>query len=193
MRRDAKFWYSMVVFQFLFGLAVFALTRDYYEHEARALKLQASTVRQAAPEWTGTGSVTASDIARLGSPASANVSTSDPMEISRLAEEYFASKQYDKAAAMYEQLLAFNPNNGEIYNNLGLTLHYLGRSTEALRTLNEGVAIAPEHQRTWLTLGYVNSTLGNTEQARLALTKATKTGTNESIRQSAMEMLEALP
>lgn len=189
MIRDAKFWYSMVVFQFLFGLAVFALTRDYYEHEARAVKLQASTTQQTTPDW----SATASDIAQLGSPESGNFATDDPMEISRRAEEYFASKQYDKAAAMYEQLLAFNPNNGEIYNNLGLTLHYLGRSTEALRTLNKGVAVAPEHQRIWLTLGYVNSTLGDTEQARLALTKATQTGTNESIRQSAMEMLEALP
>lgn len=191
MKRDAKFWYSMVVFQFLFGLAVFALTRDYYEHEARALKVQSSTVRQPTPDWSG--SITASDIARLGSPASGNLPTDDPVEISRRAEEYFSSKQYDKAAAMYEQLLAFNPNNGEIHNNLGLTLHYLGRSSEALRRLNEGVAVDPDNQRTWLTLGYVNSALGNTGQARMALTKATQTGTDESIRQSAAQMLKALP
>lgn len=94
---------------------------------------------------------------------------------------------------MYEQLLAFNPNNGEIHNNLGLTLHYLGRSSEALRRLNEGVAVDPDNQRTWLTLGYVNSALGNTGQARMALTKATQTGTDESIRQSAAQMLKALP
>jgi len=94
---------------------------------------------------------------------------------------------------MYEQLLAFSPNDAEIYNNLGLTLHYLGRSTEALGKLNEGVAADPEHQRIWLTLGYVNSQLGNTEQARTALTTATQIGTDESIRQSAMKMLEGLP
>jgi Flp pilus assembly protein TadD len=119
--------------------------------------------------------------------------TEDPVEISRQAEEYFASRQYDKAAAMYERLLAFSPNDGEILNNLGLTLHYLGRSTEALQRLNEGVAVDPENQRIWLTLGYVNSAVGNTEQARLALVNATQTGTDESIRESARQMLDALP
>jgi len=94
---------------------------------------------------------------------------------------------------MYEQLLAFSPNDAEIYNNLGLTLHYLGRSTEALGRLNEGIAVDPEHQRIWLTLGYVNSQLGNIEQARAALTTAAQVGTDESIRQSAMRMLEGLP
>jgi len=72
-------------------------------------------------------------------------------------------------------------------------LHYLGRSDEALRRLNDGVAVDAEHQRTWLTLGYVNSQLGNTGQARTALTNAVQFGSNESIRQSAMRMLEELP
>ena len=93
---------------------------------------------------------------------------------------------------MYERLLAFNPNNAETYNNLGLTLHYLGRSTDALRRLNEGVAVDAENQRIWLTLGYVNSQLGNTEQARAALTTAVQIGSDELIRQAAMKMLEDL-
>jgi len=90
-------------------------------------------------------------------------------------------------------LLAFNPDDGEIHNNLGLTLHYLGRSTEALDRLEEGAAVDPQNQRIWLTLGYVNSALGNTGQAREALTNAIQTGSDESIRQSAKKMLEALP
>ena len=94
---------------------------------------------------------------------------------------------------MYEQLLVFSPNDAEIYNNLGLTLYYLGRSDEALRRLNAGVAVDPEHQRIWLTLGYVNGQLGNTEQARTALTNAAQRGGNESVRESAMKMLAELP
>ena len=39
----------------------------------------------------------------------------------------------------------------------------------------------------------VNSQLGNTEKARKALTTATEVGSDESIRQSAMTMLENLP
>jgi len=89
--------------------------------------------------------------------------------------------------------LAFDPTNVEVHNNLGLTLHYLGRSEEALRRLNDGVALDSNNQRIWLTLGYVNSQLGNVEHARTALTKATQIGSNESIRQSAERMLDELP
>jgi Flp pilus assembly protein TadD len=105
----------------------------------------------------------------------------------------FANRQYGKAAQLYEQLLAFQPNDADIYNNLGLTLHYIGESTEALRRLNEGVAVDPQYQRIWLTLGFVNSQLGNIEQARAALTTATQIGTDETVRQSAKNMLEDLP
>lgn len=191
MNRDAKFWITMAGFQVLFGLVVFAFTRDHYRHEAGIVRPQPTTVQQPATAWTG--AITASDITRLSSPPSNDLLIQDPVEISRQAEDYFASKQYDRAAVMYERLLAFSPNDGEIHNNLGLTLHYMGRSTEALERLNEGVAVDPDNQRTWLTLGYVNSQVGNTEQARAALTKAAEMGTDESIRQSAMKMLEGLP
>ena len=191
MKRDAKFWYSMVVFQFLFGLLVFAFTRDYYRHEAVGVTSRSSTVQQRSSDWAG--GVGASEFAWLGSQTSNNLPTEDPVEISRRADEYFANRQYGQAAAMYERLLAFNPNDGEIHNNLGLTLHYLGRSTEALDRLEEGAAVDPQNQRIWLTLGYVNSALGNTGQAREALTNAIHTGADESIRHSAKEMLEALP
>ena len=59
--------------------------------------------------------------------------------------------------------------------------------------LNEGIAVDAQHQRIWLTLGYVNAQLGFTEQARKALTNAVEIGDSESIRQSATQMLEALP
>jgi Flp pilus assembly protein TadD len=177
-----------VVFQFLFGLAIFAFTREYYSHEADAPRTSLAQQPATAPPR----SVTASDMARLGSQTLNDVTGGDPAEISRQAEEYFTGRQYDKAAAMYERLLAFSPGDGEIHNNLGLTLHYLGRSSEALQRLNEGIAVDPDNQRIWLTLGYVYSAVGNTEQARVALTKATQIGTDESIRQSANQMLEAL-
>ena len=192
--RDAKFWYSMVVFQLLFGLAVFALTRDYYRHETGGVTSQPSTVQQRSSDWAAaTGAMVLPDMAQLGSQTTNNSLTEDPVEISRQAEEFFANKQYDKAAAMYERLLPFSPNDGTVHNNLGLTLHYMGRTAEALNTLEEGVAIDPDNQRIWLTLGYVNSALGNTARAREALTRAIETGADEQIRQSARDMLKALP
>jgi tetratricopeptide (TPR) repeat protein len=187
----SKKFISVAVFQIVFGLAVFAATREYYIQDADNVSAQPSTIAQPALAWPG--SVTATEIVGLTSSISSEPGIQDPFEMSRQADEYFANKQYDRAADLYERLLEFAPNDGEIYNNLGITLHYLGRSTEALRWLNEGVDADADNQRIWLTLGYVNSQLGNTEQARAALTTAAQTGSNESIRESALQMLDALP
>jgi len=190
MTRDSKFWVSMAVFQILFALAVFALTREYYTTNVSPLISPPATTSQSAPAWPN--NISQAEIDRLSLPALGDLIPQDPVEIYRQANEYFANKQYDRAAEYYEKLLAFSPNDAETHNNLGITLHYLGRSSEALEQLNKGVAVDPDHQRSWLTLGYVNSQLGNTAQARTALTKATQIGTSESIRQSALKMLEDL-
>lgn len=191
MVRDGKFWMLMAVFQVFFGLAVFAVTRDYYMPDANSARPHATAVNRDVPTWPNV--VSESSIARLSSSATGAAITPDPAEMSRQADAFFANKQYDRAADLYERLLAFSPGTADIHNNLGLTLHYLGRSTEALQRLEEGVEIEPRNQRIYLTIGYVNTQLGNTENARRALTTATEVGSNESIRQSALTMLENLP
>lgn len=191
MIHTTKFWISMIAFQVLFGLAVFAITRDYYNKDADVVSAHTSTMNPSSFVWPK--GITETDIARIGSSVFNEASIQDPAEISRRADEFFANKQYERAAESYERLLEFDPGNVEIHNNLGLTLHYLGRSDEALRRLNEGVAVDPNNQRIWLTLGFVNSQLGKTAQARTALTKATQVGTDPSIRQAANNMLESLP
>jgi tetratricopeptide (TPR) repeat protein len=203
MTRDSKFWVLFVVFQVFFGLAVFAVTREYYQKDEAAVSAHpwmaqgsAATQRPAAtPGSAATWSqgISSSDLARLSAPAVSEPLPTDPVEISRQANEAFVAKRYDRAAVLYEQLLEFDRSDAEIYNNLGITLHYLGRSDEALRWLNDGVGVDPEHQRIWLTLGFVNAQLGNFGHARTALTKASEIGGDESIRQSATRMLAELP
>lgn len=191
MIRDARFWIPMIAFQVLFGLAVFAITRDYYVQDSNKVIAHPPIANQSAAVWPN--NVTEADIARLAPSAFGESTVQDPVEISRQADVFFSNRQYQRAANSYERLLAFDPKNVEVINNLGLTLHYLDRSDEALNKLNEGVALGADNQRIWLTLGYVNSQLGNVEQARTALTTAAQIGTDESIRQSAMKMLEDLP
>jgi Flp pilus assembly protein TadD len=191
MNLNAKFWIWLAAFQVFFGLAVFAITRDYYIQHTDNVSVHPSMQIQPASVWSD--DITETNIARLTAPALSTSTFQDPAELLRQAEESFGNAQYDRAADLYEQLLAINPNDAEIYNNLGLTLHYLGRSTEALRVLNEGIAVDADHQRSWLTLGYVNSQLGNIEQARTALSTAAQVGNDDSIRRSAMKMLEELP
>ena len=191
MVRNARFWAAIAVFQVLFGIAVFAVTRSYYLRRPDDVSAQPSKIAQRAP--LAPGDITAIARSRLSHSSSSDSNTQDPAELSRQADQYFTSQQYDLAAQSYERLLALRPGNADVLNELGLTLHYLGRSDEALRRLNEGVAADPTHQRIRLTLGYVNSQLGNTKEARAALTAATQIGTDEEIRQSALTMLKNLP
>lgn len=190
MLRDPKFWISMVVFQGIFGFAVFAVTRDYYQQDAPVVRAHPGTISPSASSWQG---INESDISRLAPDVLGASNSRDPATISRQADEFFAQRQYDQAATGYMRLLEFDPQNVEVHNNLGLTLHYLGRSDEALRYLNDGAALDASNQRIWLTLGYVNSQVGNVEPARSALGKAAEIGGNESIRQSAIRMLDELP
>lgn len=191
MVRDSKFWVLMAVFQILFGLAVFAITRDHYMAEANSPRPHAAIVNSDVAAWPNI--VSEGSIARLSSSATGAAVVPDPVEMSRQADAFFANRQYDKAAELYERLLAFSPGTADTHNNLGITLHYLGRSPEALQRLEEGIEIEPQNQRIYLTIGYVNSQLGNTEQARTALRTAAEIGNDESIRQSALNMLENLP
>lgn len=191
MTANAKFWILLALFELAFGLVVFALTRSYYiDRPAVAVPAVKPATNRPALVWPD------SAVSNASVPGSAPVMVdpgfSDPAELSRQADVYFSNRQYDKAAEMYERLLVFDPNRVDTYNNLGLTLHYLGRSTEALAKLNDGITLEPDHQRIWLTLGFVNTQLGNVEQARVALSRA-QTGNDLTIRESATRMLNELP
>lgn len=191
MKPSAKFWAAMALFQLAFGLTVFALTRQYYIDSATTVAPSSSVMPASATAWPD--SDTAAELAQLGPLAAGRQTLEDPFEVSRQANEFFANKQYERAAERYERLLALGPNNVDTYNNLGLTLHYLGRSDEALSRLNQGVTLEPAHQRSWLTLGFVNSQLGNFEQARSALTTAVQIDSGNEVGQSALAMLQDLP
>ena len=191
MVQKLKFWIPMTVFQVVFGLTIFTITRQYYIQDSDNVSDDPTEISQPAFVWPD--SITETNPAQLNSSTFNQSTIEDPAEISRQANEYFTKKQYDKAAELYERLLVLAPNNVNTHNNLGITLHYLGRSSEALQRLNEGVVVDPTHQRIWLTLGFVSSQVGNTENARTALTTAAKIDADNEIGKSAIKMLENLP
>lgn len=186
MKKSVKFWASMAVFQVVFGLAVFAITRDHYTTQ------DAATTSSELPAVTTTDRFSSIDATLLDSLGNTAAFPQDPTEISRRANESFANRQYDRAASLYEKLLAMDPGNVDTLNNLGLTLHYIGRSEEALQKLNEGVTVDPDYQRIWLTLGFVNSSAGNTAAAREALSTALAMDPGSDVGKSASRMLDEL-
>ena len=185
-QRTVQFWIYLAVFEVAFGAAIFLATRHYYTRDTQPTPVAAERVPVEMPASNFTPQM-------LDTLSSLQPDVTDPAEVSRRADQYFADQQYVQAVEWYKKLLAFAPDDVRTLNNLGLTLHYLGRSEEALEYLNKGVAADPAHQRIWLTLGFVNSDLGNVDAARSALTTAFQMNPENSIGQSAANMLARLP
>jgi len=191
MQRDTKFWIGLGIFQVVFALAVFAATRAYYAPDPAKPIADSVVIRDSVPVWTD--SVTG-DSRPAPSPPPMDLSlTQDPAEMARQADLAFGNRQYERAAELYRRLVALDPSNVELHNNLGLTLHYIGRTDEALTWLEQGIAKDPTHQRIWLTLGFVTAQAGDADRARDALQTAVQLDPGSPVGQSAQRMLGDLP
>jgi Flp pilus assembly protein TadD len=189
----------MAIFQVIFGVMVFGLTRQFYLQPPHS-----PAPAQATHQVSGAGlpeAAPGSDLEQLMNlfpaqptqPAqSVQPAGQDPETILINADNQFALGQFEQAAQGYSQLLEMGSVDAEIYNNLGITLHYLGRSSEALAVLDRGIAIDPNYQRIWLTKGFVSSQIGSIEQARSALSHAAALGPQTEVGLSAQQMLNQL-
>lgn len=73
----------------------------------------------------------------------------------QLADAHFDLKQFEEAANYYIKVSELKPENADIYNDIGLSLHYLGKSPEGLKYIDRGIQKNPYHQRIWLTKGFI--------------------------------------
>ena len=71
-------------------------------------------------------------------------------------------------------MLALAPDNAAIYNDLGLSLHYNGKTVEAIAALKKATTLDPELQRAWLSYGFVLRSAGREKEGRAALEKTIK-------------------
>ena len=183
-------WLQTLSLLLVFGLIVFAVTRQMYSGDAQTVSATGSDTT--APSAMSQGDQLEINTTLLESLLSLDSKNKDPATMLRLANEYFANKQYAEAADLYGQLSALDPGNVDIQNNLGLTLHYINRSDEALAVLMKGSTLDPEYQRIWLTLGYVNKELGNLDEAKLSLETAARIDSDNDVGRSAARMLTEL-
>jgi tetratricopeptide (TPR) repeat protein len=176
--RRVAFWAGLAALQVVFGLVVFAATRYYYVGQQPSPTATAfPTPSRLPPNATTT----------LPSPALDNAE-----DLARNADERFLAGEYAEAAALYGRLNALQPTDVATINNLALTLHHLGRSEEAVKLLSDGLAIDSQHQRAWLTLGFVSAQIGDTAMANLALNNAVGLDPENDVGQSAAKMLTDL-
>ena len=117
----------------------------------------------------------------------------DPAVLSDQADALFTAKRYTQAIAAYRKLLTLLPGDVETYNDLGLALHYAGRTDEALQVLEEGAVRDPRFQRILLTLGFVRLQVGRVEEARAALQACLDIDPDSPIAVEARRFLERIP
>jgi len=111
----------------------------------------------------------------------------------RLGDAYFDSKQFEQSASYYKKVLEIKPGEADLYNDLGLSLHYLGNSAEALKYVEEGIKRNPYHQRIWLTKGFILAYgTGDMDGAKVAWEKASALNPESQIGKAASEYLAAL-
>jgi len=184
-------WIVFILFLAFYGFAVFALTRDYCLRNPAAIVATARSPHTL-PE-TQQRRTWIQDAMQPGEavipPA---VTESNPILLQQKADELFAGRRYEEAIPLYRRLIELDPQDPDSYNDLGLALHYSGRSRAGLEVLRTGTARNPGFQRIWLSLGFVSEQSGGEAEAAEALQKARDLNPDNNVGQEATRLLGLL-
>ncbi|MDH4227690.1 MAG: tetratricopeptide repeat protein [Deltaproteobacteria bacterium] len=103
-----------------------------------------------------------------------------------IGKAYFGLQKFDMAAAHYKNAVKLDPKDVDSYNDLGLSLHYMKNSSEAISFIDKGIAVNPYYQRIWLTKGFVLATgLNDVNGANEAWKKAISIDPNSEVAAAA--------
>ena len=189
MTANIKWWALGVLVLVVFGVAVFAATRAYYKHEeaARVARTGLPPAGDFQPPVSLLGPGAMPD-----APQAPPAPGADLQSLVAAGDQHFEKREFAEAAQAYEQALALSPHDPELYNNVGLTLHYIGRSADALEKLKEGTKVDPKYQRVWLTLGFVEAHQNQMAEAKHSFQRAIDLGADTPVGQEAKRLLDQL-
>ena len=135
-------------------IAVFGIGGYYVGTRSAGNKgVAAQGVQRSANESVSQAVGTSAMIDDLNAKVSA--SPRDTELLSRLADAYFDKKQFDEAVKYYKKVIELKPDDASTYNEIGLSLHYQGKSAEGVRYIDEGIKKNPYFQKIWLTKGFI--------------------------------------
>ncbi len=113
----------------------------------------------------------------------------DLATLRRLADAYFDIAEFNKAAEHYKALVS-KTQEVDLYNEIGISLHYAGRSAEGITYIDEGIKKDPGHQRIWLTKGFIMAHgVGDMKAAKSAWEKARSLNPDSPIGKAAGDYL----
>ena len=206
------FLFGFIAFQVVFGFAIYELTKRAYQ-TTTAVSQTPPAAAQGEPitlppshppirQSSGDVNLETAEQYLQHTPALAGTNDKPAMPqesdeqrfeaISQTADAAFAARDYASAAQGYERMLALAPHNVDVYNNLGLSLHYLGRHAEAVKRLDEGIAVESTYARIWLTRGFVQMRTGDSTSARAALEQVRTLAPDTNVGREAEDMLDQL-
>lgn len=119
-----------------------------------------------------------------------NQRPNDAKAFAAVGDIYFDQHKFIDAIEYYKKAIAMSPQDIDSYNDIGLAYHYIGRSDEGLKYLEEGIKINPSYQRIWLSKGFILAIRGNIVEARNAWKKAYSLNPNSDVGNSAASFLE---
>jgi tetratricopeptide (TPR) repeat protein len=184
-------WLVILVVQITYGLMVYAITRSYYEQKPTVATTTVPSNPVAPHPMPNPPSVGLSP--GMGfTPTIEDLKQEDPALMARLADSYFAQKNYPQAIELYERVLTLNPKDVESYNDLGLALFYTGQTEQAVDILLAGIQQDEMFQRIRLSLGFILAQTGDKEGATAAFNKAIELGADNSVGLEAKRMLGEL-
>jgi adenylate cyclase len=111
--------------------------------------LGAAHINDYVSQWTASPSRSL-DLAHEAAARSAALDPQLPAAYWALIFTNLWMRRYDEAIRAGESAIANNPNDAEAFNGLGVVLHYVGRSEEALRHFARAMALNPLCPGMWL-------------------------------------------
>ena len=186
-----KKWTIIILSMIVIAFVIFALNRRGYRTEKPAEEgFKRAPITGPVSEDSETKSEIRTEqvvpLEQLG------MDTKNPESLALLGDKYFENNRFEQAIAIYERVLELNPKDVDTYNDMGLALHYAGRSDSAVEMLRKGTEVMPSYQRVWLSLGFVLTSTGKKEEAKTALKKAMELDPNTDMGQEAKRMLALL-
>ncbi|MDP2682794.1 MAG: tetratricopeptide repeat protein [Deltaproteobacteria bacterium] len=114
----------------------------------------------------------------------------DAKAFAEVGDIYFDQHKFIDAIEYYKKAIAMDPQDIDAYNDMGLSYHYIGKSDDGLKYVEEGIKKNPAYQRLWLTKGFILAIRGNIADARSAWEKAYRLDPNTDVGRSAAGFLE---
>ncbi|MBI5681600.1 MAG: tetratricopeptide repeat protein [Deltaproteobacteria bacterium] len=113
----------------------------------------------------------------------------DAKALAALGDTYFELQRFEDAVDVYKKAIAIDPDDIDSCNDLGLCLHYTGRTQEAIKYIDDCIKRNPNYQRIYLSKGFILSVRGKLPEARQSWEIAYKMAPDSDVGKAAEEFL----